>query len=55
MLPVEDMMVKKHQTFLLKEELEKNNSKGLIRAKLLDSCFTAAVYFNGIVGLCTRV
>ena len=45
MLPVEDMSVEKHgPNFFLKEELE-NNSEGLIRAKLVGSCLTAAVYF----------
>ena len=52
---------KEAPNFLLKEELEKNNSEWLIRAKLLGSCFTAAVYFIVflryiiIVGPCTRV
>ena len=35
---------KEAQNFLLEEELEKNNSEGLIRVKLAGSCFTAAVY-----------
>ena len=36
---------KEAPNFLLKEELEKNNNEGLIRAKLAGSCLTAAVYF----------
>ena len=36
---------KEAPNFLLKEELEKKNSEGLIRVKLAGSCLTAAVYF----------
>ena len=36
---------KEAPNLLLEEELEKSDSEGRIRAKLVGSCLTAAVYF----------